>query len=43
MPRAERIQARPWPNAAQLAADHLIVAGPRGWEDVSRLLEPGLS
>lgn len=28
---------------AQLAADHLIGASPRGWEDVSRVLQAGLS
>jgi hypothetical protein len=27
---------------AQLAADHLIGASPRGWEDVSRVLQAGL-
>lgn len=27
---------------AQLAADHLIGASPRGWEDVSRVLQSGL-
>jgi MoxR-like ATPase len=28
---------------AQLAADHLVGASPRGWEDVSRVLQSGLS
>jgi MoxR-like ATPase len=28
---------------AQLAADHLIGASPRGWEDVSRVLQSGLT
>ena len=28
---------------AQLAADHLVGASPRGWEDVSRVLRSGLS
>jgi MoxR-like ATPase len=28
---------------AQLAADHLIGASPRGWEDVSRVLQAGLN
>jgi len=27
---------------AQLAADHLVGASPRGWEDVSRVLQSGL-
>jgi hypothetical protein len=30
-------------SAAQLAADHLIGASPRGWEDVSNVLKSGLS
>ena len=29
-------------TAAQLAADHLVGASPRGWEDVSRVLQAGL-
>ena len=28
---------------AQLAADHLVGASPRGWEDVSRVLQSGLA
>jgi MoxR-like ATPase len=28
---------------AQLAADHLVGASPRGWEDISNVLESGLS
>jgi len=30
-------------TAAQLAADHLVGASPRGWEDVSNVLRSGLS
>lgn len=30
-------------TAAQLAADHLVGASPRGWEDVSNVLKSGLS
>ncbi len=30
-------------TARQLAADHLVGASPRGWEDVSRVLQSGLS
>jgi len=30
-------------TSAQLANDHLIGASPRGWEDVSRVLQSGLS
>ena len=30
-------------TAAQLAADHLVGASPRGWEDVSRVLQAPLS
>lgn len=29
-------------TAAQLAGDHLVGASPRGWEDVSRVLQAGL-
>ena len=29
-------------TAAQLAADHLVGASPRGWDDVSRVLQAGL-
>lgn len=29
-------------SAEQLAADHLVGASPRGWEDVSRVLQSGL-
>ena len=30
-------------TAAQLANDHLVGASPRGWEDVSRVLQSGVS
>ena len=30
-------------TAAQLAADHLVGASPRGWEDVSNVLKSGMS
>ncbi len=30
-------------TAAQLAADHLVGASPRGWEDISNVLKSGLS
>lgn len=30
-------------TASQLAADHLVGASPRGWEDVSRVLQSGIN
>lgn len=30
-------------TAAQLAADHLVGASPRGWEDISQVLQSGVS